>query len=159
MDDSEFLLHSFRKFLKETDKTWNYVTPYDFYHKYYHKKPVVLDIREKKDFDSFHMKGAVNIFWLDLLRDENLKLLPKNKKIFIICYVGHTSSQALVILKMLGYNVIGIKFGYGKSPAFECHRRVRYDLPHCPLLQSQSWAPQSPHSCRLSFYPVLVYRD
>jgi hypothetical protein len=33
--------------------------------------------------------------------------------------VGHTSSQALVILKMLGYNAIGIKFGYGKSPAFE----------------------------------------
>jgi rhodanese-related sulfurtransferase len=39
--------------------------------------------------------------------------------IFIICYVGHTSSQALVILKMLGYNAIGVKFGYGKSPVFE----------------------------------------
>jgi rhodanese-related sulfurtransferase len=114
-----FLLHSFREFLNETDKSWNYITPYDFYHKYYHKKPFILDIREKKDFDSFHMKGAVNIFWLDLLSDENLKLLPKNKKIFVICYVGHTSSQALVILKMLGYNAIGIKFGYGKSPVFE----------------------------------------
>jgi hypothetical protein len=65
MDDSQFLLHSFRNFLKETDKTWNYITPYDFYHKYYNKKPFVLDIREKKDFDSFHMKGAVNIFWLE----------------------------------------------------------------------------------------------
>lgn len=119
MEDNQFLLHSFRKFLKETDKTWNYITPYDFYHKYYHKNSFILDIREKEDFEEFHIKGATNIFWLDLLKDENLKKIPKNKKVFIICYVGHTSSQALVILKMLGYNVIGIKFGYGKSPAFE----------------------------------------
>jgi rhodanese-related sulfurtransferase len=119
MDENQFLLHSFRNFLKETDKTWNYITPSDFYHKYYNKNPFILDIREKEDFEEFHIKGATNIFWLDLLKDENLKKLPKNKKIFIICYVGHTSSQALVILKMLGYNVIGVKFGYGKSPVFE----------------------------------------
>jgi hypothetical protein len=24
MDENQFLLHSFRNFLKETDKTWNY---------------------------------------------------------------------------------------------------------------------------------------
>jgi rhodanese-related sulfurtransferase len=119
MDKGEYLLSSFRNFLKDTDKTWNYITPMDFYHKYYNRNPFILDIREKEDFEEFHIKGATNIFWLDLLKDENLKKIPKNKKVFIICYVGHTSSQALVILKMLGYNVIGIKFGYGKSPAFE----------------------------------------
>jgi len=36
----------------------------------------------------------------------------------LICYVGHTSSQALVLLKMLGYKVVAVKFGYGKSPVF-----------------------------------------
>lgn len=80
MEDNQFLLHSFRKFLKDTDKTWNYITPTDFYHKYYHKNPFILDIREKEDFNEFHIKGATNIFWLDLLKDENLKKIPKNKK-------------------------------------------------------------------------------
>jgi rhodanese-related sulfurtransferase len=63
-----------------------------------------------------HIKGAKNIFWLSVLDDKNLKRLPKNKHIFLICYVGHTSSQVLVLLKLLGYNVTAIKYGYGISP-------------------------------------------
>jgi rhodanese-related sulfurtransferase len=59
---------------------------------------------------------------LDLLNDNNLSKLqnmPKDKPIFLICYLGHTSSQALVWLKLLGFkNVVSIKFGYGKSPVF-----------------------------------------
>jgi rhodanese-related sulfurtransferase len=51
-----------------------------------------------------------------ILDEKNLKKLPKNKPIFLICYVGHTSSQVLTILKMLGYNVTSIKYGYGLSP-------------------------------------------
>ena len=42
--------------------------------------------------------------------------MPKNKPIFLICYVGHTSSQVLTLLKLLNYNVISIKYGYGLSP-------------------------------------------
>jgi hypothetical protein len=30
--------------------------------------------------------------------------------------VGHTSSQVLTLLKMLGYDVSSIKYGYGLSP-------------------------------------------
>ena len=56
---------------------------------------------------------------MDILKDHNLKKIPKNKKIFLICYVGHTSSQIMVLLRLLGYNAISIKFGYGVSPAFE----------------------------------------
>jgi rhodanese-related sulfurtransferase len=53
------------------------------------------------------------IYWLNILDEHNLKRLPKNKQIFLICYVGHTSSQVMTLLKLLGYNVISIKFGYG----------------------------------------------
>jgi rhodanese-related sulfurtransferase len=42
-------------------------------------------------------------------------MLPKNKPIFLICYVGHTSSQILTLLKMLKYDVTSIKYGYGSS--------------------------------------------
>ena len=63
-----------------------------------------------------HIKGAKNIFWLNILDEKNLKKLPNDKPIFLICYVGHTSSQVLTLLKLLGYNVISIKYGYGLSP-------------------------------------------
>jgi rhodanese-related sulfurtransferase len=112
------------KYVQNTKNDWNYITPYDFYHKYYSKPDkmkniYLIDLRKKEEYKKFHVKGAKNIFWLDLLKDKNIKKLPKDKTIFLICYVGHTSSQAMVLLKLLGYNVVSIKFGYGISPAFE----------------------------------------
>jgi rhodanese-related sulfurtransferase len=53
---------------------------------------------------------------MDLLREENLKKLPKDKVILLICYVGHTSSQMLLALSLLGYKVKSLKFGMGRSP-------------------------------------------
>lgn len=113
-----------QQYIKNTKKDWNYITPLEFYEKYYlkkHKKDsyVLIDLRKKKEFEKYHIQGAQNIFWLNLLDDETLKTLPKNKTIFLICYVGHTSSQAMVLLRLLGYDVVSIKFGYGVSPAFK----------------------------------------
>ena len=118
MDENSHLVNIFKNFLDNTKDDWNYITPVDFYNKYYNKNPFIVDLRNKKDYDQFHIKGAINIFWLDLMKQENLNKLPKNKTIFLICYVGHTSSQALVLLKMVGYKAVAIKFGYGKSPVF-----------------------------------------
>ncbi len=118
------LLPLLQKYIESTKEDWNYITPYDFYHKYYTKKSkmkniYLLDLRKAEEYKKFHIRGAKNIFWLDLLQPKNLKKLPQKKHIFLICYVGHTSSQAMVLLKLLGYKVTSIKFGYGISPAFE----------------------------------------
>jgi rhodanese-related sulfurtransferase len=118
------LLPLLQKYIQNTKDDWNYITPYDFYHQYYTKKSkmkniFLLDLRKREEYKQFHIKGAKNIFWLDLLQPKNLKKLPKKKRIFLICYVGHTSSQAMVLLKLLGYQVTSIKFGYGISPTFE----------------------------------------
>ena len=120
MSDIKLLKH-LRKYLAKTKNDWNYITPTDFYKKYYKNKSktdkyILIDVRQESEFKKYHIKGAKNIFWLDLLKDENLKKLQKNKKIFIICYVGHTSSQAMTLLKLLGYDVTSIKFGYGVTP-------------------------------------------
>ena len=114
------MLNKLKDFVKSTEKDWNYITPVDFYNNFYAKKKdyFLIDLRKKEDFENYHIKGATNIFWLELLEEQNLRLLPKNQKIFLICYVGHTSSQALVLLRLLGYDITSIKFGYGKSPAF-----------------------------------------
>jgi len=112
-----------RKYIKKTQEDWNYILPSDFFKNYYaslengsNKDFILIDIRDSTSFSNFHIKNSVNIFWLDLLKDENIKKLPKKKKIFLICYVGHTSSQAMVLLKCLDYDVTSIKFGYGISP-------------------------------------------
>ncbi len=111
------LLNRLRGYISNTKTDWNYITPLDFYNNYFQKRDYfLLDLRRKEDFQEFHVPGAINIFWLDLLKNENLQILPKDRKIFLICYVGHTSSQAMVILRLLGYDVTSIKFGYGKSP-------------------------------------------
>ncbi len=124
MADYKQKLDLLRTYIDQTKDDWNYITPYQFYHNYYSKpnemkKIYLLDLRKPAEYKLFHIKGSKNIFWLDLLKDKNLKKLPKDKTIFLICYVGHTSSQAMVLLKLLGYNVVSIKFGYGISPTFE----------------------------------------
>ena len=119
--------NTLRKYLRSTKDDWNYITPIDFYNKYYLKKKkdanaidsidyYLIDLRSKEEYKKGHIKGSKNIYWLNILDENNLKKLPKNKPIFLICYVGHTSSQVLPLLKLLGYNVISIKYGYGISP-------------------------------------------
>lgn len=112
------LLPMIQEFVKSTQDDWNYITPTAFYEDYVKKnrKYFLLDVRTPKAFKEGHIKGSKNIFWLDLFDKKNLAKLPKDKKIFVICYVGHTASQVMSLLKLLGYDVTAIKFGYGISP-------------------------------------------
>lgn len=115
MGEQSIIHQALQDFLESTDKDWNYVTPVEF-EKMDKSDLFLLDIRKPEDFKKEHIEGATNIFWLDLLEPENLDKLPRDKRIVLICYVGHTSSQALVVLKLLGYDVVALKFGMGKSP-------------------------------------------
>lgn len=107
-----------RDYLKSTKNDWNYITPLDFYNEYIlkNKDYFLIDLREEKEYKKAHIKGSKNIFWLNILDEKNMKKIPKDKPIFLICYVGHTSSQVMTLLKLLGYNVVSIKYGYGLSP-------------------------------------------
>ena len=128
-----------KRYLDKTNiKTWSYILPKDLHKKLQDKKwtdkHMLLDIRKKEDYAKGHIEGAHNIFWLDLLEEENqelLKKLSKGKTIVIICYLGHTSSQALVILKLLGYDAISMKFGMGVPPVenMEVKGWLEYDFP------------------------------
>jgi len=102
-------------YIKNVGKNWNYITSPEL-KRIGLKKFFLLDIRHPDGFKKGHIKGAKNIFWMDLLNPKNLKKLPKNKTIVLICYVGHTASQMLVALRLLGYKVIALKFGMGISP-------------------------------------------
>jgi rhodanese-related sulfurtransferase len=128
-----------QEFIYQTDKTWNYITPVDFYHNYFLKKQakkdyVVIDLRHPRDFKKFHIHESENIFWMDICKKKNLDKIPRNIPVFLICYVGHTSSQTLVLLRILGLtNVVSIKFGYGISPSFQVPVAgwISYNYPVC----------------------------
>lgn len=108
-----------RRYLANVEDNWGYVTPQELQELRrtgQDKHLFLLDIRKPADFAKGHIPGASNIFWLDLLKPENLAKLPRNKTILLYCYLGHTSSQALVLLKLLGYNVMSLKFGMGVPP-------------------------------------------
>ena len=102
-------------FIDSTGDDWNYITP-EKLNKKDLSKYYLLDVREAKAYKQGHIRGAKNIFWMDLLKTENLKKLPKDKRIIIICYVGHTASQIMVALRLLGYKASTLKFGMGISP-------------------------------------------
>lgn len=116
--EEDNLLPLFREYLNNTADDWNYITPEEFekIRNGQAKDWFILDIRRPEDFKSGHIPGATNIFWLDLLKPENLEKLPRDKKILVYCYVGHTSSQIMTLLKLLGYDVVSLKFGMGISP-------------------------------------------
>lgn len=111
-----FLLSYLRNFLHNTKSDWNYVTPEQLYNDQNKNRYFILDIRRPEDYQKGHIENSTNIFWLNLLEPENINKIPKNKEILLVCYVGHTASQMLVILKLLGYKVKAIKFGMGISP-------------------------------------------
>lgn len=102
-------------FVESTEKDWNYVTPEEL-EGMDRGGLFLLDVRKPEDFKREHIPGATNIFWLDLLNEENLARLPKDKRIVVVCYVGHTASQAMVLLRLLGYDAVALKFGMGISP-------------------------------------------
>lgn len=109
----------FNEYLYKTKNDWNYILPTTLYRELSKGNPenyFLIDVRKPEDYRNGHIPGATNIYWLDLMKPENLEKLPKDRDIIIICYVGHTASQTLVLLKMLGYRAKVLKFGMGTSP-------------------------------------------
>ncbi|WP_390479772.1 rhodanese-like domain-containing protein, partial [Frankia casuarinae] len=75
-----------------------------------------------------HIPGAVNMWFKDVLSDSNLALLPRDKTIVIVCWVGHTASQLVALLGLLGFTVAGLQYGMGESPVPDSPRAGWRDL-------------------------------
>lgn len=122
------LLERIQNFIKNIDQSWNYITPPELYQllsSHQRSDLFLVDIRKKEDYlKTGHVPGSINIFWQDIFSPNNLRKLPcplhnPNYTIVLICYVGHTASQTLVLLRLLGFTVIALKFGMGISPVKE----------------------------------------
>lgn len=66
---------------------------------------IIVDVRTKEEYESSHIKNAINIPYDEI--DENVNL-DKNKKILVYCQSGNRSKKAFVSLVNLGYNVYNL---------------------------------------------------
>ena len=73
--------------------------------------PYVLSIRSAEHYALGHIPGAVNIGLTSLFTEENLAKLPTDKQIVVVCYTGHSASQAVALLNAIGYNATALKWG------------------------------------------------
>jgi rhodanese-related sulfurtransferase len=71
----------------------------------------ILDIRQPDVYAEGHLKGAVNVPWNADLGNV-IDYLPMDKPIYVNCYTGQTAGQATSVLRMAGFNVMSIKYGY-----------------------------------------------
>lgn len=70
----------------------------------------VLDIRKKSEFDSEHLKAAINIP-LDFIND-NMASVPKTGDVYVHCAGGYRSTIFISILRARGYqNLVNVKGG------------------------------------------------
>ncbi|MEK6580756.1 MAG: rhodanese-like domain-containing protein, partial [Nitrospirota bacterium] len=73
---------------------------------------LVVDARPDPNmFKAGHIPGAIHMPVQDMLKPENLKKLPKDKKIIIVCVTGQTQNLPIVSLRAMGYNALTMKFG------------------------------------------------
>jgi phage shock protein E len=79
-------------------------------------KAVLLDVREKAEWEQGHLRDAKFLALSALRRgvkaDELTRLLPKDKVIYCHCGSGLRCLQAADILKKNGYDVRPLKAGY-----------------------------------------------
>lgn len=71
----------------------------------------LVSLQKPEDYAKGHVKGAINIPFSQIAKETNLKKIPKDKKIVLICYTGHTASFSTMFLNQLGYDAYAMKFG------------------------------------------------
>ena len=82
------------------------------------EKAVIVDVREKGEWDRGHVERA-SLAPLSALQETkgletSLKRLPKHRILYTHCAVGVRSLKAAEILKKHGYDVRALKAGYSE---------------------------------------------
>lgn len=79
-------------------------------------KAVLLDVREKSEWDDGHLKDAKLLPWSELKAgakpEDVAKIIPKDKIVYCHCASGIRPLKAADTLQKLGYDVRPLKSGY-----------------------------------------------
>lgn len=72
---------------------------------------VIVDVRADEHYAYAHIPGAIHISYADIWRENKLQNLPRDKKLVVVCYSGHTASQTAAYWGMLGFDAIAMQNG------------------------------------------------
>lgn len=68
---------------------------------------IIIDVREKEEFDRSHVSKALNIPLSKLMHGQaKLDTLPKNAELVVYCNSGNRSGMAEKILKNQGFSEV-----------------------------------------------------
>jgi rhodanese-related sulfurtransferase len=73
---------------------------------------VLIDLRPANDFASGHIDGARNVAVPELLSPQQMKTLPKDRKVVVYSQGSETAAQAVVLLRLAGYDADLLQGGY-----------------------------------------------
>ncbi|MBJ6723238.1 rhodanese-like domain-containing protein [Geomesophilobacter sediminis] len=71
----------------------------------------LVSLQRPEDYAKGHVPGAINIPAKEIAKVENLRKLPRDKKIVLICYIGHWGAASAFLLNQLGYEAYDMRFG------------------------------------------------
>jgi rhodanese-related sulfurtransferase len=57
------------------------------------------------------IEGSIPMPYYEIMKQENLKRLPKDKKLILVCVTGQTQNLPIVPLRVLGYDAYTMAFG------------------------------------------------
>lgn len=72
---------------------------------------LLVSLQRPEDYARGHVPGAINIPVSEIAKADTLRKLPRDKKIVLICYVGHWAGSAALFLNQLGYEAYDMRFG------------------------------------------------
>ncbi len=100
-------------------------------HVYDQTDSIILDVRQREEFEEWSIKNALNIPLNEL--PDNLNAIPKDKKILVICASGNRSRYGCKILKSSGYDAVNVDGGmFAWSTAYDT---VNVDVDGLELIQ------------------------
>ncbi|WP_162604937.1 rhodanese-like domain-containing protein [Geomonas terrae] len=71
----------------------------------------VFSIQRPEDYALGHVPGAVSIPFSQIATMESLGKLPTDRKIVVVCYIGHIGAAVTLMLNQLGYDAYDLRFG------------------------------------------------
>lgn len=85
---------------------------------------ILIDVRDKKEYESMHIINAINISVDDIVNG-SVKF-PKDSKIIVYCTSGARSKKAIMLLNKQGYNKIYI-WEYAALTTFPYKNMLTYN--------------------------------
>ncbi len=112
----------------------------------------VVDIRSADDYNEGHVRGAVNTPWGTSAMWESLPHIPQDRPVYVHCYSGQTSGQALMTMRMAGIEAYSVNSGWNlgisrvegyeeivETTPNELDESVSYDVPAGALEEIQEY--------------------